>query len=180
MVSDGVTVDGRAARSRGLSARAGARPAARRGDVWRAQHPVGARGPGRRGGVRSCGGRSGSAMVMEGGRALRLPRSVWWVFAGVSIGLGAVTALLLGAHGKVSFTGAPELQPAAAPAVRGTGRVDAGRGRCRRWGCQHRRPLDLCRADRAGALRAAAAHRRRRPPAVPGLRAGLRCRRPAP
>ncbi len=69
-------------------------------------------------------------MVMEGGRALRLPRSVWWIFAGVSIGLGAVTALLLGAHGKVSFTGAPELRlplppPSAMPAASTPGETDA-------------------------------------------------------
>jgi uncharacterized protein len=49
-------------------------------------------------------------------RALRLSRAVWWTFAGISIALGAVTALLLGADGKLSFTGAPELRLPVPPA----------------------------------------------------------------
>jgi len=48
--------------------------------------------------------------VLAGARRLRVPRSIWGVFALVSLALGALTALLLGASGQVSFTGVPQLQ----------------------------------------------------------------------
>jgi uncharacterized protein len=56
------------------------------------------------------------------GRARRRPRSVWLLFAGLSIVGGAATTLMLGGEGKVHFTGVPRLQlplpnaPAGAPA----------------------------------------------------------------
>ena len=57
--------------------------------------------------------RHGSGVVADA-RRLGLPRSIWGVFALVSLGLGAVTAGLLGASGKVSFTGVAAARSAAA------------------------------------------------------------------
>jgi polysaccharide deacetylase 2 family uncharacterized protein YibQ len=57
--------------------------------------------------------------VLSDARQLKLPRSVWGVFALVSVVLGAATALLLGASGQVSFSGAPQLQLPLPPPSRG-------------------------------------------------------------
>jgi uncharacterized protein len=67
-------------------------------------------------------------------RPLRLRWAVWLAFAGVASALGAATALLAGAEGKVHFTGVPELQlplpasavePAPSPGTRAGGAVSA-------------------------------------------------------
>jgi polysaccharide deacetylase 2 family uncharacterized protein YibQ len=57
--------------------------------------------------------------VLSDARQLKLPRSFWGVFALVSVVLGAATALLLGASGQVSFSGAPQLQLPLPPPSRG-------------------------------------------------------------
>jgi len=57
-------------------------------------------------------------------RRLSLPRSIWGLFALVSLALGATTAGLLGTSGEASFTGAPLLQ-LPAPSV-GSGATTPG------------------------------------------------------
>jgi uncharacterized protein len=60
---------------------------------------------------------------------LRLPRSIWGMFALVSLALGAITAWLLGSSSQISYTGIPQLQLPLPPraAVNDTARTRDGR-----------------------------------------------------
>jgi polysaccharide deacetylase 2 family uncharacterized protein YibQ len=55
-----------------------------------------------------------------------LPRSVWGLFALVSLVLGALTAVLLGTSGSVSYTGAPQLQLPLPASSAGSGSAPPG------------------------------------------------------